>query len=126
MAIITESSFLSARRDALLAEAAERRAFAQRARHEADTLLENLTQTDTQFDEESAEGDTTAVARDQLLTLAADADATADAAEAAIVRIDTGMYGVCESCGADIGYERLEALPETTVCVTCKAGRRFY
>ena len=29
-------------------------------------------------------------------------------------------YGVCEECGGDIGYERLDALPHARLCITCK------
>jgi DnaK suppressor protein len=32
-----------------------------------------------------------------------------------------GKSGVCEDCGRPIGAERLEALPESTRCVSCQA-----
>jgi len=38
----------------------------------------------------------------------------------AIARIDEGSYGVCESCGGQIGLKRLEARPVTTLCIECK------
>ncbi len=38
----------------------------------------------------------------------------------AIGRIDDGSYGVCESCGNQIGIKRLEARPVTTLCIECK------
>lgn len=38
----------------------------------------------------------------------------------AIARIDDGTYGVCESCGGQIGIKRLEARPVTTLCIDCK------
>jgi DnaK suppressor protein len=38
----------------------------------------------------------------------------------AISRIDSGTYGVCESCGGDISIKRLEARPVTTLCIECK------
>ena len=40
--------------------------------------------------------------------------------EEALGRIDDGSYGVCESCGEDIGEERLVARPVTTLCFDCK------
>ncbi|MET8160970.1 TraR/DksA C4-type zinc finger protein [Sphaerisporangium sp. NPDC005289] len=40
--------------------------------------------------------------------------------ERAIVRIDAGTYGVCESCHKPIGKERLQAFPRATLCVSCK------
>ena len=30
-------------------------------------------------------------------------------------------FGKCESCGTDIGYDRLDALPHARLCITCKA-----
>ena len=38
----------------------------------------------------------------------------------ALERIETGEFGVCESCGSDIGAKRLEARPVTTLCIECK------
>ena len=38
----------------------------------------------------------------------------------AISRIDSGTYGVCESCGGEISIKRLEARPVTTLCIECK------
>lgn len=39
--------------------------------------------------------------------------------EAAIRRIEQGVYGVCERCGQLINPERLEALPYATMCLGC-------
>ena len=30
-------------------------------------------------------------------------------------------FGTCEQCGADIGYDRLDALPHARLCIACKA-----
>ncbi len=38
----------------------------------------------------------------------------------AIARIESGTYGVCESCGEQISTKRLEARPVTTLCIECK------
>jgi len=38
----------------------------------------------------------------------------------AIERIQNGTYGICEECGAEIGFKRLEARPVTTLCIECK------
>ena len=40
--------------------------------------------------------------------------------EEAIARIDSGEYGICESCGEQISLKRLEARPVTTLCIDCK------
>ena len=38
----------------------------------------------------------------------------------ALKRLDDGTYGTCEACGKAITDERLEALPYSTLCVSCK------
>ena len=40
--------------------------------------------------------------------------------ERALGRIESGTYGVCESCGEAIGKARLQAFPRATLCVSCK------
>ncbi|UCE81699.1 MAG: RNA polymerase-binding protein DksA [Deltaproteobacteria bacterium] len=40
--------------------------------------------------------------------------------KSALERIDSGDFGICEMCGDDIGEERLEARPVTTLCISCK------
>ena len=37
-----------------------------------------------------------------------------------IARIDGGDYGYCESCGIEIGLDRLQARPTATLCIDCK------
>jgi len=34
-----------------------------------------------------------------------------------------GKEGVCEDCGGPIGAERMEALPDSTRCVSCQSAR---
>ena len=41
--------------------------------------------------------------------------------EAAIQRIDAGVYGRCELCDARIPFGRLEVMPHTRCCVACSA-----
>ncbi len=38
----------------------------------------------------------------------------------ALVKIDDGSFGVCEECSEEISVKRLEARPETTLCIRCK------
>ncbi len=37
-----------------------------------------------------------------------------------IAKIDAGDYGYCESCGVEIGIERLQARPTASLCIDCK------
>jgi DnaK suppressor protein len=38
----------------------------------------------------------------------------------ALKKIEDGTFGVCETCEEPIGKKRLEARPETTLCIKCK------
>jgi DnaK suppressor protein len=40
--------------------------------------------------------------------------------EEAILRLDTGQFGICANCGEDIEVERLEAKPYASYCIKCK------
>lgn len=40
--------------------------------------------------------------------------------EKVLKKIDDGDYGVCETCGEEIGLKRLEARPVTDLCIRCK------
>ena len=39
--------------------------------------------------------------------------------KAALQRLDDDSYGICAGCGEDIAEGRLDAIPETTLCVKC-------
>lgn len=43
-----------------------------------------------------------------------------DKIEVALKKIDDGEFGECEDCGDYIGRKRLDARPETTLCIRCK------
>ena len=42
--------------------------------------------------------------------------------EAALARLDSGTYGICE-CGQTISEKRLAAVPETARCLSCAVAR---
>jgi DnaK suppressor protein len=43
-----------------------------------------------------------------------------DKIQKALVKLDDGTFGVCDECGERISVKRLEARPETTLCIRCK------
>ena len=43
-----------------------------------------------------------------------------DKIDQALKRIEDGSFGICESCEEPISIKRLEARPETTLCIRCK------
>ena len=38
----------------------------------------------------------------------------------ALIKIEEGNFGQCEECEEEISIKRLEARPETTLCIRCK------
>jgi len=103
----------------LRAELEQRRAELRHAvislREEAKDALANLDRSDV-FDEEPS-GDPDVERTFQV------ADAAGERlveVEAALERLDNGTYGTCEVCGELIAIERLEALPETRMCLECR------
>jgi RNA polymerase-binding protein DksA len=75
-------------------------------------------------DEHDAEGATIAFERAQAMALLEETRTQVEALDTALVRVDSGSYGVCESCGQDIAPERLAARPSATLCITCASRRR--
>jgi len=41
--------------------------------------------------------------------------------KAALQRIEKGTFGLCIQCGGDIGMNRLTAIPDAPLCLTCAA-----
>jgi len=41
--------------------------------------------------------------------------------EQALERVEQGTFGECRLCGEEIGRDRLEAVPHTTLCIKCKS-----
>jgi DnaK suppressor protein len=62
------------------------------------------------------------VATERELEFALDARESAelDAVDAALKRIDDGVYGQCTDCGVDIPAPRLHAAPEAPRCIDCQ------
>lgn len=38
----------------------------------------------------------------------------------ALAKFEDGTYGMCEECGNDIGFSRLQARPEARLCIACQ------
>jgi DnaK suppressor protein len=41
--------------------------------------------------------------------------------ERALAKLDAGTYGICDVCGEPINPARLEAMPDSVLCVACAA-----
>jgi RNA polymerase-binding transcription factor DksA len=88
---------------------------------EADSLALDREAGDTQFDDESGEGDTLAVERERDLVLSAQAQYLVTEIDHALAKLEDGTYGVCEVSGQPIPKERLRAIPWARERVEYKA-----
>jgi RNA polymerase-binding transcription factor DksA len=43
--------------------------------------------------------------------------------EHALQKYEAGTYGLCDSCGQAIEQARLEAIPQASLCLNCKASQ---
>ncbi len=68
-------------------------------------------------DEHDPEGATVAFERQHVAALAAQAREHLAAIDAALRKIDSGIYEICDMCGRPIGAERLAARPAALICV---------
>jgi DnaK suppressor protein len=75
-------------------------------------------------DEHDPEGATVAFERQHVAALAAQAREHLTAIDAALRKIDSGIYEICDVCGRPIGAERLAARPAALICVGCARTRR--
>ncbi len=115
-------TFLKQQKDELVREREKYTRSAVSYREEADALMRDREPGDVQFDEESGEGDTLAVERERDLALSAQAQQAVDEIDAALQRLDDGVYGVCVESGLPIPKERLEAIPWASQRVEFKVG----
>jgi RNA polymerase-binding protein DksA len=67
-----------------------------------------------------ADAGTDAAEREKAVQLTSVEGRLLIAISAALDRIEAGTYGVCDSCGGEIGAKRLEALPAAAQCIACK------
>jgi DnaK suppressor protein len=76
-------------------------------------------------DEHDPEGSTIAFERSQLNALIHQAERHLDDIEDARMRVASGRYGLCETCGQAISHERLGARPVARSCIVCAAITRW-
>ena len=83
--------------------------------------LERLHETlRSEVDPEFDEADPDLVEQEKALALVETWERKLASIEHALQQAQKGAYGHCESCGEPIDPARLEAVPETTLCLQCK------
>jgi len=77
--------------------------------------------TDRDLDDETAAA-VENVYRDMLVATLERERRTLKEIESALIRMEMGEYGTCDSCGSVIPKVRLDALPWARLCVHCAEG----
>jgi RNA polymerase-binding protein DksA len=93
----------------------------EQQRQEAVREIENLRNDLRNMAEPSAdEADVDAYEREKTWALVQSLKRKIESIDHAIRQAQEGTYGICESCGQKIDPARLEILPDTTLCLSCK------
>lgn len=104
--------------DELIAEIARLQIELSEADAELSALLRN---SGDGAGDDQADSGSSALEREQELTLVNNTRDLLDQNRHALERVGAAGFGTCETCGEAIGKARLQAFPRATLCVTCKA-----
>ena len=107
-----------------LARVEERLLALQRERRER---LGGLTETPERgsgisFGKRIGDGTLEAQARLSEIGVGRSVEAGEERVERALAKLAEGTYGICDACGQPIPERRLEAFPESVLCVPCSAA----
>jgi DnaK suppressor protein len=104
-------------RDLLATEAAQLREDIERAESDIASRLGDAV---GDAGDDQADVGAKAYEREHELAMTHNARELLTQTEQALERIETGSYGICQSCGEPIGKARLQAQPRAALCVACK------
>jgi DnaK suppressor protein len=96
-----------------------------RARHDAlQARLAGLSKApergaDVSFGKRIGDGTTEAVSRLTDVGVGRSLEVSAERVARALAKIEEGSYGRCDSCGGPIAPKRLDAAPESVLCIEC-------
>jgi DnaK suppressor protein len=74
------------------------------------------------FGKRVGDGTTEAVSRLTDVGVVDSLNATEERIERALAKLDEGSYGICDRCGEPIPLARMEAAPESVLCVACASA----
>jgi RNA polymerase-binding transcription factor len=78
---------------------------------------------DLAFDQNFADSSQVTAERGEVEALAGSLRESLEDVEAAIAKLDTDAFGICEGCGQSISPDRLEAKPAARLCMECASRR---
>jgi DnaK suppressor protein len=73
-----------------------------------------------EVDADLGEGDPHMVEQDRVVSLIREHERQLQSLDRTLEQARQGQYGICERCHKPIDPARLEALPDTTLCIECK------
>ncbi|HEV2775898.1 MAG TPA: TraR/DksA C4-type zinc finger protein [Solirubrobacteraceae bacterium] len=76
------------------------------------------------FGKRIGDGTTEAVGRLTEIGVGRSLESTLARTERALAKLDDGTYGTCDACGRQIERPRLDARPDSVLCVRCAALER--
>jgi len=71
------------------------------------------------FGKRIGDGTNEAISRFAEVGVANDLHAIEERIERALEKLEAGSYGICDECGGEIVAGRLEAAPESALCIKC-------
>lgn len=71
------------------------------------------------FGKRIGDGTTEAVSRLTDVGVGASLEVSEERVARALAKLEDGTYGVCDACGGPIAPRRLEAAPESVLCIEC-------
>src|ERR1700761_4856171 len=77
-----------------------------------------------EFGKRIGDGTTEAISRLTEIGVGRSLESTLARTERALSKLDEGTYGICDVCAQPIARERLRALPDSVMCLTCAAAAR--
>ena len=76
------------------------------------------------FGKRIGDGTTEAISRLTDIGVGRSLETGLERVERALAKLDEDTYGTCDRCGGPIAPKRLEAMPDSTLCVECAAAER--
>jgi DnaK suppressor protein len=74
------------------------------------------------FGKRIGDGTTEAVSRLTEIGVGRSLETAEERVERALAKLAEGSYGICDACGGAIDPRRLQAVPESVLCVACAGG----
>jgi DnaK suppressor protein len=76
------------------------------------------------FGKRIGDGTTEAISRLTEIGVGRSLETNLARTERALAKLDEGTYGICDACGESIPPKRLQAMPDSVLCVDCAAAER--